>query len=238
MTAGEVVLLALVGGLLALDRTAVAQFGLSQPIAAGPLVGWLLGDAAAGLLVGSLLQLLYAGALPIGASVPPDEGAAALVAAAAAVVGARLEGAEPRGPALMVVAVLAGLAAGEAARALDVQVRRANVWFAHRADAAAGRADDRAIARLALGGLGLWFAAGAAAALIFAPAAGLVAGRAVAALPPQGAAAFGLLAIALPALAVASALAAMRAPSRLALFAGAFAVGSVVVGLAGAAARP
>ncbi|HWP35273.1 MAG TPA: PTS sugar transporter subunit IIC, partial [Thermodesulfobacteriota bacterium] len=79
MSAGEAGLLALVGGLLALDRTAVAQLGLSQPVVAGPLVGWLLGDAPAGFLVGALLQLFYAGALPIGASVPPDEGSAALV---------------------------------------------------------------------------------------------------------------------------------------------------------------
>jgi mannose/fructose/N-acetylgalactosamine-specific phosphotransferase system component IIC len=238
MTAGEVGLLALVGGLLALDRTAAAQFGLSQPIAAGPLVGWLLGDAPGGLLVGGLLQLLYAGALPIGASVPPDEGAATLVAAATAVVGARLDPVEPRAPALLAIAVLAGLATGEVARGLDIWVRRTNAWFAHWADAAADRADDRAIARLALGGLGLWFVVGAGTALAFAPTAALVGGWAVAALPADGAAALGLLALALPVLAIASALTAMRAPARLALFVGAFVVGSVAVGLAGIGARP
>ncbi len=238
MTAGEVGLLALVGGLLALDRTAVAQLGLSQPIAAGPLVGWLLGDAPIGLLVGGLLQLLYAGALPIGASIPADEGAATLVAAAAAAVGARLDGVESHTPALVAIAVLAGLAAGEAARGLDIWVRRANIDFAHRADAAAGRGDDRAVARLALGGLGLWFVVGVGTALAFAPAAAFGAGWAVASLPADVAAALGLLAVALPVLAIASALTGMRAPARLALFVGAFVVGSVVVGLAGVGARP
>ncbi len=239
MTPGEVWLVAFVGGLLALDRTAVGQFGFSQPIAAGPLVGWLLGDAATGFLIGATLQLLYAGALPIGASVPPDEGTAALVGTAAAVGGARAAGIEPpHAAALVALALLAGLAAGEVGRRLDMWVRRANVWFAHRADIAAEQADDRAIARLALGGLGLWFAAGAAAALVLAPAAGLAVAWTVAALPAGGASAVGVLALALPVLAVASALTAMRGPARLVLFVGAFLAGSLAAGLASVWARP
>lgn len=239
MTPGEVWLVGLVGGLLALDRTAVGQFGVSQPIAAGPLIGWLLGDAPTGFLIGGTLQLLYAGALPIGASVPPDDGLAALVATAAAAGSARAVGFEPpQAGALVALALLAGLAAAEVGRRLDIWVRRANVWFAHRADTAAERADDRAVARLALGGLGLWFGTGAVAALALAPAAALVVGAVAAALPAGVASAVGVMALVLPVLAVASALTAMRGPARLFLFVGAFLAGSLVVGLASAGAWP
>jgi mannose PTS system EIIC component len=233
MTLGEVALLALLGGLLALDRVGVGQFALSQPVVAGPLVGWVLGDAAAGLAVGGGLQLLYAGSLPVGASVPPDEAAASVVAAATAVVGARIAGLEPVNLCTLSLALLAGLAAGEVGRGLDLWARRANVWFAHRADAAAARGDDRALASLALGGLWVWFSLGAAAAGAMSPAAGLLVGWAAAPLADRGLLAFAFLALALAACALGSALHAMRAPARVALFGGAFAVGTVLAAAAG-----
>jgi PTS system mannose-specific IIC component len=238
MTWGEVALVALAGGLLALDRVAVGQFALSQPVVAGPLVGWLLGDAAAGFAVGGALQLLYAGSLPVGDSVPPDEAAAAVVGAAAAVVGARIAEVPPTHLATLALALVAGLAAGEAGRGLDLWVRRANVWFAHRADWAAARGDDRRLARLALGGLGLWPATGAAVAALAAPAAAFVVGWAARGLSGRGLAALHLLGLALAVSAVGAGLVAMRAPARSALFAGAFAAGAALAAAAGFGLAP
>ena len=53
----ELALVALLGGVLALDGTSVGQFMLSRPVVAGALTGWMLGDPALGLLIGTLLEL-------------------------------------------------------------------------------------------------------------------------------------------------------------------------------------
>jgi mannose/fructose/N-acetylgalactosamine-specific phosphotransferase system component IIC len=238
MTGAEVGALALLGGLLALDRVAVGQFGVSQPVVTGPLVGWVLGDAGTGLFVGGLLQFLYAGALPIGASVPPDETTAALVGTAGAVVGARVAAGAVSEMATLPVGLLTGLAAGEAGRALDTWVRRANVWFAHRADGAAARGDDRSVERLALGGLVVWGVVGALAAAALAPAAALLAAMIVPALSAPRGAVLGVLLLAVAVVAFGSALAAMRVPRRAALFAVALAVGTLVVAVAEHVGRP
>ncbi len=76
------VLLSLAGGVLSLDRTAAFQTMVSRPIVVGPLIGYLLGNVGAGLMVGVTLELLLIGDLPVGAYVPVHEtGLAVLVTA-------------------------------------------------------------------------------------------------------------------------------------------------------------
>jgi mannose/fructose/N-acetylgalactosamine-specific phosphotransferase system component IIC len=82
-----VVCLALAGGLIGLDKTAVGQFMISQPIVAAPLTGWLLGDAAAGLVVGVVLELIWLLDVPVGTFVPADSTVASIVAVGSAVLG-------------------------------------------------------------------------------------------------------------------------------------------------------
>ncbi|HKK01035.1 MAG TPA: PTS sugar transporter subunit IIC [Desulfuromonadales bacterium] len=69
-----------------LDRTAALQMMISRPLVAGPLTGWVLGNAVAGLEVGSLIELLWLGRLPIGAAVPPDDTQVAVGGTALAVL--------------------------------------------------------------------------------------------------------------------------------------------------------
>lgn len=78
---------AFASGLIGLDRTAAGQFMVSQPIVAAPLMGWLLGDAQAGLVIGVVLELIWVLDLPVGTFVPADSTVAAMVATAAAVLG-------------------------------------------------------------------------------------------------------------------------------------------------------
>lgn len=68
-----------------LDRTAVCQFMLSRPIVAAPLTGYLLGDPSLGLKIGAILELLWLGRLPVGASIPPDDTQVAIGATTLAV---------------------------------------------------------------------------------------------------------------------------------------------------------
>jgi mannose/fructose/N-acetylgalactosamine-specific phosphotransferase system component IIC len=56
----------LVSGLILLDRWQVGEFGLSQPIVACPLLGFALGEVAAGVYLGLVLQLVWAASLPLG----------------------------------------------------------------------------------------------------------------------------------------------------------------------------
>jgi mannose/fructose/N-acetylgalactosamine-specific phosphotransferase system component IIC len=74
----------LLGGVLALDGTALGQFMLSRPMAAGLLAGWLAGDAMAGMLVGVVLEIYLLVAFPVGGARFPEGATATVVAAVTA----------------------------------------------------------------------------------------------------------------------------------------------------------
>ncbi len=78
-------LLGLMGGLLTLDETALAQTWFSQPLPVGVLTGVLCGEPLTGLAIGLPVQLILAGNLPVGQSFTGDP-ISALVAVVGAVV--------------------------------------------------------------------------------------------------------------------------------------------------------
>ncbi len=78
-------IVSLVGGLLALDSTAVGQFMISRPLVAGVIAGALAGDAVTGLLIGSTLELYHLATVPAGGGRFPETGPATVVAATVAV---------------------------------------------------------------------------------------------------------------------------------------------------------
>jgi mannose/fructose/N-acetylgalactosamine-specific phosphotransferase system component IIC len=114
----EIVRISLLGGLLALDGTSVGQFMFSRPLVAGALVGWLLGDPAAGVVVGAILELYLLVSFPTGGSRFP-EGATATVVAVAATVVTDAAGALP-------LAVAVGLVWGQLAGVSVTLMRRLN----------------------------------------------------------------------------------------------------------------
>jgi PTS system mannose-specific IIC component len=73
MTFINLLLASLVAVICGLDRTAAFQLMLSRPIVAGPLTGLVLGEPLIGLQAGMLVELLWLGRLPVGASIPPDD---------------------------------------------------------------------------------------------------------------------------------------------------------------------
>lgn len=82
MTVGDVLPIALLGGLLGLDVVSFPQAMLSRPIVAATLAGALLGDPGGGLLIGAVLELIALETLPFGASRYPEWGSAAVVGGA------------------------------------------------------------------------------------------------------------------------------------------------------------
>jgi mannose/fructose/N-acetylgalactosamine-specific phosphotransferase system component IIC len=83
----ELVQISLLGGLLALDATSVGQFMISRPLVAGALTGLLIGQPAAGLAVGAILELYLLVSFPTGGSRFPEGATATVVAVAAAGAG-------------------------------------------------------------------------------------------------------------------------------------------------------
>ncbi|SES84335.1 PTS sugar transporter subunit IIC [Anaerobranca gottschalkii] len=79
-------LAALISAITYIDATAVGQTMISRPIVSAPIIGLILGDLQTGILVGVLLELLWVGTLPVGATVPPESTFAAVNTVAIAIL--------------------------------------------------------------------------------------------------------------------------------------------------------
>lgn len=97
----ELLWVSFLGGVLALDATSAGQFMVSRPLVSGALAGWVLGDAATGLIVGALLELYLLVSFPSGGARFPEGPTATVVAVAAAAAGG--PGAIPLGAAIGLV---------------------------------------------------------------------------------------------------------------------------------------
>jgi mannose/fructose/N-acetylgalactosamine-specific phosphotransferase system component IIC len=73
---------ALLGGLLGLDVVSFPQAMISRPIVAATLAGAFVGNAAAGALIGVVLELIALDTLPFGASRYPEWGSAGVTGGA------------------------------------------------------------------------------------------------------------------------------------------------------------
>ena len=91
------VVAALVAGVAAVERKGALQLMLSRPLVLGPLLGWALGDAQGGLVIGIPLELLFLGGVNLGGSLPDNETllAGAMTTAAVLAGEARGTGVDP-----------------------------------------------------------------------------------------------------------------------------------------------
>lgn len=106
----EALPIALLGALLGLDVVSFPQAMVSRPIVAATLAGAFIGEPAAGLLIGVVLELIALDTLPFGASRYPEWGSAG-------VVGGALFAAQPPGmpgalPASLLAALLTAYVSG------------------------------------------------------------------------------------------------------------------------------
>jgi PTS system mannose-specific IIC component len=169
-------LLAAVAGLAAVERKGFLQASLSRPAVLGPVAGLAAGDAAAGLLVGAPLELLFLGAVNLGAALPLHETLCAAVAAGGAALATSRLGIPA--PAAAAVACAVALPLAAAGRSLEAALERSNDRLALRAERRLEAGDPEGALRSNLLGLALPFAAGA----LLAPAGAAVAAGAGAAL--------------------------------------------------------
>ncbi len=79
-------------GVVSVDERACASLGLHQPIVAGSVAGWLMGNLDGGAGAGLVFQALWPGLLPVGGVLLPTVGVAGGIAGAVAGWGAHLAG--------------------------------------------------------------------------------------------------------------------------------------------------
>ena len=106
-----------------------------RPIIACTLTGLALGDPKTGIMVGGALELLSLGWMNVGAAMAPDAALASTVSTVIVIAGG-----QTRDEAIAVAVPLA-----VAGQALTIFVRTVNVFFAHRVDRLADRANMRGI---------------------------------------------------------------------------------------------
>jgi len=228
----DYLLLALVAGLAAVERKGFLQAMLSRPVALAPLTGLALGDLQGGLLLGPPLELLWLGAVNLGAALPPHEAlGAAAVTGGAVLAGKALGTGVTPAVACLSLALVATLAT--LGRRTDRLIEEWNVRLAARAEALVEGGSLRAALRANLRGLVLPFAA----SFVLAPLAAALAAVAVpaalrrfpGALPPLAAGWAALCGFA-----AAAGARAFRAARGFGLLALSFSLGAVAARLAGA----
>jgi len=187
-------LVAIVGGLISLDRTAAGQFMISQPIVAGPLAGWVLGDTTAGLVIGAVLELIWVLDMPIGTFVPADATIGTISATAVAVTGnAGSVGLDRIGFTILLTTAMVPVT-----MFVDGIIRERNSRLVEVALAAGEEKNaGRVLARAHLAGLVIFFLKSFLLYLVFIPA-GLIALRLFAGMPEKMHAAMALFVKLLP----------------------------------------
>lgn len=152
--------IALLGAVLGMDVVTFPQAMISRPIVAATLAGAFVGNAAAGLIMGAVLELLALEMLPFGASRYPEWGSAS-------VVGGSLYAAQPGDPsgalaASLFAALVTALLSGKSM----VWLRRLNASLASRERSALESGSNDAVTGLQLFGLSADLVRGFAVTLI------------------------------------------------------------------------
>jgi mannose/fructose/N-acetylgalactosamine-specific phosphotransferase system component IIC len=156
----DYLVVAVVAGLAAVERKGFLQAMLARPVALAPLTGLALGDLPGGLLLGPPLELLWLGAVNMGASLPPNEALGTVAIAAGAVLAGKALGTGVT-PAVAALAIaLVGVMA-TVGRSTDRAIEEWNVRLATRAETLLERGSPGPAMRANLYGLVLPFAVSA-----------------------------------------------------------------------------
>lgn len=160
MSVMDVVPIVLLAALLGLDVVTFPQAMISRPIVAATAAGAFLDNAFAGLMIGSVLELIALGMLPFGASKYPEWGSASVVG------GALFASQHGSPPGALAVCVLAALLTAVVSGWSMVKLRRINAFRATRLRSELDAGSSDAIVGLQLFGLTADFVRGGLVALV------------------------------------------------------------------------
>ena len=165
------------GGLATLDATPVAQTLASQPLVTATVLGLLWGDWSTAMAVGTVLQILAASTLPIGARTPEDYAIGGVVGAGVALTIAAQAPFEQVRQAASLVGVLAGLLAAMAGVPLLRAQRRWNEGLARWCEAELRAGREGALVQVHVAAIVLAFAIGLAHTGLWLAVAGAISPR-------------------------------------------------------------
>lgn len=119
----KIILISFCGSLLCLDRIFI-QAMISRPVVIAPIIGFLLNDLYAGLIIGALIELIWIDRLPLGTYIPPNDSIAAVTATSiAGIAGSSFGRVSPE---LIALSVLLAIPCGIIAKQIDVMIVKTN----------------------------------------------------------------------------------------------------------------
>lgn len=118
---------------------------ISRPIIIAPVVGILLGNPYAGLIIGAILELFWIDRIPVGIYIPPNDSVAAAFAASLAILAGQTLGAVNHE--MIALSILLAIPFGIAVKKIDVKIVESNNVLSDQALEAAKSLDIRAIER-------------------------------------------------------------------------------------------
>ena len=139
----EIILVSFCGGLLCLDRVFI-QAMISRPVVIAPVIGLVLHNLYAGLVIGALIELIWLDRIPIGTYIPPNDSLAAVVATSTSIIaGQNLGGISS--PELIALSILMAIPCGILAKQMDLLIIKSNDTLSDRALADAKKNNIRGI---------------------------------------------------------------------------------------------
>ncbi|MCP9334378.1 PTS mannose/fructose/sorbose/N-acetylgalactosamine transporter subunit IIC [Lentilactobacillus hilgardii] len=129
-------LIGLVAGVGILDERVLGSSLFGRPLFLSIFVGLILGDLKQGIIIGAQLELVWMGIAGIGASTPPDYVTGGVIGTALAIMSGKGIG----------IALAIAVPVAVLAQSLGVLVRVINLYFSHRADQYAEKADFKGVA--------------------------------------------------------------------------------------------
>jgi PTS system mannose-specific IIC component len=119
----KIILLSFCGGLLCLDRIFI-QAMISRPIIIAPIIGLILNNPYAGLIIGAMIEMFWIDRIPIGIYIPPNDSLVAVLATSVAILAGQKLGSVS--PELIAFSILLFIPFGIMAKQMDIMIIKSN----------------------------------------------------------------------------------------------------------------
>ncbi len=138
----QIILLSFCGGLLCLDRIFI-QAMISRPIIIAPVIGLILNNPYAGLIIGAMIEMFWIDRIPIGIYIPPNDSLVAVLATSVTIIaGGKLGSVSPE---LIAFSILLFIPFGILAKQIDILIIKSNDLLSDQALEDAKKSDISAI---------------------------------------------------------------------------------------------
>lgn len=146
----KIILISFCGGLICLDRVFI-QAMISRPIVIAPLIGLLLNNLYAGLIIGAFVELIWIDRIPIGTYIPPNDSIVAVIATSTVALAGQRSGGEFTP--LIALSILMAIPCGILAKKVDILIIKSNDILSDQALEDAKKSNIRAIEKKVYSGL-------------------------------------------------------------------------------------